>query len=227
MPPLKFGAFATRLRTQASPRRAFRFSLSGASGVELIAAPAARAYPKYMKFMFLAVGLAAATVAVAQEKTITVSPRKAETYAPQVKDPQQTRHEQTTQIVTNTAKGAPPVNYKGVGTVDEDLRQRIIVALSTGSVGTQGVLPSQLTTDIKVNVTNRVVTLSGDVASQKSKQAIAKRVAGLDGVTKVNNQLTVNPKGKPARADLFKPDGYAPGTKDERTEDGKLVNPQK
>src|SRR5205085_3578061 len=116
----------------------------------------------------------------------TVSPRKAETYTPQVKDPQQSRNEQTTQIVTNTGKAAQTVNYKGLGTVDEDLRQRVTVALSTGSVGTQGVLPSQLTTDIKVNVTNRVVTLSGDVASEKSKQAIGKRVAGLDGVTKVN-----------------------------------------
>jgi hypothetical protein len=179
-----------------------------------------------MKMMLLALGLTGA-LGFAQEKTIEVTPKQAETYTPQRKDPQQSRNEQTTQIVTNNAKGNAPVNYKGSATVDEDLRQRVLVALSTGSIGTQGVLPSNLLTDIKVAVTNRVVTLKGDVVSEKSKQTLAKRVAQLDGVTKVNNQLTVNPKAKPARADLLKPDGYAPGTKDQRTEDGRRIEEPK
>jgi len=159
----------------------------------------------------------------AQEKTVTASPQKAETYTPQTTDPQQTRHEQTTQIVTNTAKGTAPFNYKGAGTVDEDVRQRILVALSTGSLGTQGILASDQLTDIKVAVTNRVVTLSGDVKSEQNKKTIAKRVAGLDGVKIVNNQLTVNPSAKKLDATLLKPDGYAPGSKDQRTQDGKRV----
>jgi len=166
-------------------------------------------------------GMAAAVGA--QEKTITVSPEKAETYTPQTKDPQQTRNEQTTQIATNTGKGTAPINYKGAGTVDEDLRQRIMVALSTGSIGTQGVIASDQLTDIKVAVTNRVVTLSGDVVSENSKKTLEKRVAGLDGVTKVNNQLTVNPNHKTRRPNLLKPDGYSPGSKDQRTQDGKRV----
>lgn len=163
--------------------------------------------------MMLLVVALTGMVAGAQEKTITVSPKQAETYTPQTKDPQQSRNEQTTQIVTNTSKGTAPRNYKGSGTVDDDIRQRVLTALSTGSIGTQGVLPSDLLTDIKVAVTNRVVTLSGDVTSEKNKATLGKRVAGLDGVKGVNNQLTISSKGKPARADLLKPDGYSPGTK--------------
>jgi hypothetical protein len=103
------------------------------------------------------------------------------------------------------------------------LRQRVLVSLSTGSIGTQGILASDQLTDIKVAVTNRVVTLSGDVQSEKNKKTIEKRVAGLDGVKRVNNQLTVNTGRKPAHADLTKPDGYAPGKKDQRTQDGKRI----
>jgi osmotically-inducible protein OsmY len=175
-----------------------------------------------MKTMLLAVGLTG-VLAFAQEKTIEVPREKAETYTPQTKDPQQSRNEQTTQIVTNTSKGTAPANYKGSNTVDEDLRQRVTVALSTGSVGTQGVLPSDLLTDIKVSVTNRVVTLKGDVMSEDRRKTLAKRVAGLDGVKSVNNQLTVNPKTKKNHADILKPDGYGPGKKDDRTQDGGRV----
>ena len=96
-----------------------------------------------MNNMLLAIGLLGMAVAAgAQEKTITVLPEKAKTYTPQTKDPQQTRHEQTTQIATNSAKGTAPINYKGAETVDEDLRQRVLVSLSTGSIGTQGILAS-------------------------------------------------------------------------------------
>jgi hypothetical protein len=184
----------------------------------------ARGRFEVMKMMLLGVAMLGMAAGVnAQEKTITVPPQKAKTYTPQTKDPQQTRPEQTTQIATNSAKGTAPINYKGAGTVDEDLRQRVLVSLSTGSVGTQGILASDQLTDIKVAVTNRVVTLSGDVQSEKNKKAIEKRVAGLDGVKSVHNQLTVNTARKPAHADLTKPDGYAPGTKDQRTQDGKRI----
>src|SRR5688500_17922709 len=115
----------------------------------------------------LLVAAFAGVVVCAQEKTETVQPKKggATTYTPQVKDPQQSRPEQTTQIVTNRSSGAPAPNYKGAGTVDEDLRQRVLVALSTGSIGTQGVIASDQLTDIKVAVTNRTVTLEGEVTT--------------------------------------------------------------
>jgi osmotically-inducible protein OsmY len=185
-----------------------------------------------MKKMLLVATLAGVLVN-AQEKTETLQPKVGSGvggYTPQVRDPQQSRKEQSTQIVTNNSKGAPAVNYKGAGTVDEDLRQRALVALSTGSVGTQGVIASDQLTDIKVAVTNRIVTLDGDVVSEKNKEIIGKRIAGLDGVKSVENRLKVNPKAKRARADLFRPDGYSPGTKDQRTQDGRKleeVNPPK
>jgi hypothetical protein len=130
----------------------------------------------------------------------------------QKRDPQQTDGNPTTQVLsTNRPSGAAPGTAVGYNTVDEDLQKRIITALSTGSIGTQGTLAPDQTTDIKVTVTNRQVTLKGEVISDKSKQALGKRVAGLDGVKGVNNQLTVNPNAKPKRADLVRPDGYSPG----------------
>ena len=173
--------------------------------------------------MLFAVGLSG-LVASAQEKTVTIPPREAKTLTPQTIDPQQSRPEQTTQIATNTAKGTGPINFQGAGTVDEDLRQRVKVVLTTGSIGTQGIIASDQLTDIQVGVTNRVVTLRGDVTSEKSKKTIAKRVAGLDGVKAVDNKLTVNPKRKPAHADLVKPDGYSTGSKDDRTPDDRRIH---
>jgi hypothetical protein len=175
-----------------------------------------------MKKMLWAMALTG-LVAGAQEKTAEFSLTQAGADASQTKDPLQTRREQSTQIVTNTGKGNAPVNYKGAATVDDDLRQRVLVALSTGSIGTQGVISSDQLTDIKVSVTNRMVTLRGDVASEKNKQTLGKRVAGLDGVKSVSNNLTINPNVKAARQNLLKPDGYSPGTKDQRTQDGRRV----
>jgi hypothetical protein len=154
------------------------------------------------------------TLATAQEKNASTGDKRDSSKPPISfdKDPQQQRSEPTTQIVTNKSTGTAARSQTGVGTVDQDVRQRVLVALSTGSVGTQGVLPSNQLTDIKVSVTNRVVTLQGDVVSDKNKEVIGKRIAGLDGVKSVNNQLTVNPNAKPSKKPgLFNPDGYAPG----------------
>jgi hypothetical protein len=169
-----------------------------------------------MKMTLLALAVSS-FVAGAQEKTITIPPNEAKTITPQTIDPQQSRNEQTTVIATNTAKGTAPIHFKGAQTVDEDLQKRVKVALSTGSVGTQGIIASDQLTDIQVAVTNRVVTLTGNVTSEKSKQTIGKRVAGLDGVKGVNNKLAINATGKPAHADLVKPDGYSPGTNAQQT----------
>jgi osmotically-inducible protein OsmY len=175
-----------------------------------------------MKKILLLAGLVAVT-AIAQEQTQDAASKRRTGPATIRKDPQQSRNEETTQIATNSAKGSPAINYKGAANVDEDLRQRVLVALSTGSVGTQGVIASDQLTDIKVAVTNRVVTLRGDVASEKNKATLAKRVAGLDGVKSVNNQLSVNPKARGVKENLLRPDGYSPGSRNERTQDGKRV----
>ena len=157
-----------------------------------------------MKKLLWIAALSSGVIIWAQEKTETIE-GKTDREKPPVqfqKDPQQKIQEPTTQIVTNNAKGAAPRHQTGAVTVDQDLQKRILVALSTGSVGTQGVIASDQLTDIKVDVTNPVVTLKGEVISEKNKEVIGKRVAGLDGVKTVRNELTVNPKAKPARADL-------------------------
>lgn len=169
-----------------------------------------------MKNFLMAGMLAGAAIVGAQEKTEVRPSKNVNQNQPPIefrKDPQQTQLEPTTQIVTNSAKGAAPRNQTDAMTVDEDLRRRILVSLSTGSLGTQGVIASDQLTDIKVAVTNRVVTLRGDVISEKNKKVIGKRIAGLDGVKSVNNQMTVNPNSKPAGSDLYKPDGYSSGKK--------------
>lgn len=169
---------------------------------------------KGMNKMLIAAFLAGGVVVSAEEPTETRLPKKTNQDSPPIefkKDPQQTQLEPTTQIITNDARGAAPRGQGDAGSVDEDLRRRILVSLSTGSLGTQGVLASNQLTDIKVAVTNRVVTLDGEVVSEKNREVIGKRVAGLDGVKGVNNQLKVNPRAKPARSDLFKPDGYSSG----------------
>ena len=131
---------------------------------------------------------------------------------PQKRDPQQTDQNPTTQVLSNNSNsGNSPGAAVGSNTVDQDLRNRVLVALSTGSIGTQGVIAKDQLTDIKVAVTNRQVTLRGDVISEKSKETIGKRVAGLDGVKGVKNELKVNPSAKPKRAELMAPDGYSPG----------------
>jgi hypothetical protein len=135
------------------------------------------------------------------------------------KDPRQTILEPTTQIRPNTPAGAAASSQKGSGnavtdqqqptTIDKDLQNRVLVALSTGSTGTQGILATNQLTNIKVDVKDRVVTLRGDVTTEKNRQVLEKRVKGLAGVDRVVNQLTVNPSGQTRRDGLQNPDGYS------------------
>lgn len=169
------------------------------------------------KTFFLAGALAAATGTWAADQKETLKPRDGGgKNAPiEVKrDPQQTALDPTTQIKPNTPAGAPAATEKGAApqanSIDKDMQNRVLVALSTGSLGTQGVIATNQLTNIKVEVKDRVVTLRGDVTSEKNRQTIEKRVKGLDGVTRVVNELKVNPSAKTKRPDLQHPDGYAP-----------------
>lgn len=166
-----------------------------------------------MRIKLFAAAMVSGALVMAQEKTEEIKSDRSSARPPVSfqKDPRQSRPEQTTQIVTNSAKGGTIQTQKESTSVDDDIRQRVLVSLSTGSVGTQGIISSDQLTDIQVNVSNRVVTLKGDVISERNKSVIAKRVAGMDGVARVNNQLTVNPKAKVKGSDLYKPDGYSPG----------------
>jgi hypothetical protein len=173
-----------------------------------------------MKKLLLLAALSGMLIGIhAAEKTIDAQTGKGGggPSIPQKRDPQQRDQNPTTQILPNNrpigSAGNPASHTAGYNTVDEDIQKRVITTLSTGSVGTQGTLALDQTTDIKVTVTNRQVTLRGEVQTEKSKQTITKRIAGLDGVKAVNNQLTINPKARPAHADLMQPDGYSPANK--------------
>jgi osmotically-inducible protein OsmY len=162
----------------------------------------------------LLLGALSTVLVGAAEPTVTVEKSGkggGEPSIPQKRDPQQTDKNPTTQVIPNTgAAGNSPGSAVGSNTVDQDLRNRILVSLSTGSIGTQGVIATNQLTDIKVTVTNRQVTLRGEVLNEKFKETIGKRVAGLDGVKGVKNDLIINPTRKPKHAELMAPDGYGP-----------------
>jgi hypothetical protein len=74
---------------------------------------------------------------------------------------------------------------------DEELAKKVKVALTTGSMGTTGVLAENQLTPIDVKVQNGEVTLRGPVSSDQEKQTIQKQVEGMKGVRSVRNELTV------------------------------------
>lgn len=76
-------------------------------------------------------------------------------------------------------------------TSDEELAKKIKVALTTGSLGTTGVIAENQLGPVDVKVENGAVTLTGAVSSEGEKQSFEKRVANMKGVKSVNNQLTV------------------------------------
>ncbi|HVK59076.1 MAG TPA: BON domain-containing protein [Candidatus Kapabacteria bacterium] len=76
---------------------------------------------------------------------------------------------------------------------DVELAKKIRIALTTGSMGTTGVIAENQLTKIQVQVQDGVATLSGPVGSEGEKQSLEKQVAGMKGVKSVNNQLTVIP----------------------------------
>jgi len=76
-------------------------------------------------------------------------------------------------------------------TSDDSLAQKVRVALSTGTTGTTGVYSEDLLLGIRVTASNGVVTLSGDVGNQSSRNDLATRAAAIQGVTGVRNELRV------------------------------------
>ena len=78
---------------------------------------------------------------------------------------------------------------------DGELEKKIKVALTTGSMGTTGVIAEDELTKIDVQVQDGVVTLSGPVASEAEKKSIEDRVNGFKGVRQVQNNLTITGRG--------------------------------
>lgn len=172
-----------------------------------------------MRNYFLIAALSAGVgAAFADEQKETLKEQSGAGKVPPIevkRDPRQDRAEPTTQIRPNS--GAPGKRQQGGGavpqndpkTIDQDLKNRVLVSLSTGSVGTQGVIATNSLTDIKVDVKDRVVTLRGDVTTEKNREVLENRVKGLAGVDRVINELKVNPNAKIKRSGLLNPDGYS------------------
>jgi hyperosmotically inducible protein len=77
---------------------------------------------------------------------------------------------------------------------DSELARKVHVALSTGTTGTTGVYtPDLLIDEIKVTASDGVVTLTGTVGSEASKQSFEQRARDIEGVKSVVNQLSVSP----------------------------------
>lgn len=76
---------------------------------------------------------------------------------------------------------------------DEELENRIRVALTTGSLGTTGAIAEDQLTDIQVEAENGVVTLTGPVQSEDEKKVIGERVSGITGVERLINLLEITP----------------------------------
>jgi hypothetical protein len=89
---------------------------------------------------------------------------------------------------------------------DEELAKKVKVALTTGSMGTTGVIAEDQLTTIDVSVQNGVVTLRGPVASEQEKETLGKQVSGMKGVNSVRNELTIGRRsGSPAATDPLVP----------------------
>ena len=78
---------------------------------------------------------------------------------------------------------------------DDTLKDRINYRLETSNLVRKY--------DIKVKVENRVATISGDVATAAQK-AEAERLATIDGVTRIDNQIKVDPDEDTSVADRIK-----------------------
>lgn len=108
-------------------------------------------------------------------------------------DPQprfnQTGQNLSTQVLTNGGSAKTNAAPAGGG-ADAALRDRVLVALSTGSTGTTGVVAEGALADtIEVAVTNGVVTLRGTVGNREEIERLAGQVQAMEGVRSVNNEL--------------------------------------
>ena len=93
---------------------------------------------------------------------------------------------------------------------DDELSKQIRVSLTTGSLGTTGVIAENQLTKIQVEAKNGNITLSGPVSSEGERRTIEKQVSGMKGVKSVSNNLTVQP-GANSRNPVQSPVPRTPG----------------
>ena len=91
--------------------------------------------------------------------------------------------------------GNPQAQTKAQPPTDATIKDRIDFRLETSNVVRKY--------DVKVRVVKGVVTLSGDVATAAQK-AEAERLAKVDGVTKIENTITIDPSEDKTVAERIK-----------------------
>jgi hyperosmotically inducible protein len=99
-----------------------------------------------------------------------------------------------TAAVAPAAQARPP-ETRAQATTDEALKDRIDFRLETSNLVRKY--------DVKVKVVKGVATLSGDVATAAQK-AEAERLAKVNGVSKVENNITIDPNEDKSVADRLK-----------------------
>jgi osmotically-inducible protein OsmY len=92
----------------------------------------------------------------------------------------------TTSAIDSTARGAKIAGDEAVTAVDRDVAARVRTALSGDLAQPVG------DENIHIRVSNGQVILQGWVKSQEEKNRISTKVAGLEGVQGLDNQLVVD-----------------------------------
>jgi osmotically-inducible protein OsmY len=98
-------------------------------------------------------------------------------------------------VVPVATPAASPLNASIQAPSDDTLKDRINHRLETSNAVRKY--------DIKVKVENRVATLSGDVATAAQKAEV-ERLATIDGVTRIDNQIKIDPNEDVSVSDRIK-----------------------
>jgi hypothetical protein len=109
----------------------------------------------------------------------------------------------------NPAQGSPaPAGQIGFGSSgsatmnDDQLAQRVKRELVKDSSGTFGLMKNEIARNITVTSDHGRITLKGSVPSEQAKGIIGVRAGEIDGVSSVDNQLTVSSDSLPEHRDL-------------------------
>jgi len=106
--------------------------------------------------------------------------------------------------------GSPaPAGQRGFGSSgsatmnDDQLAQRVKRQLAKESTGTYDTLKKDIARNITVSSEQGRITLKGSVPTEQEKKVIGIRVAEIEGVSSVDNQLSVSSYSVPEHRNLF------------------------
>jgi hypothetical protein len=114
-------------------------------------------------------------------------------------------HNNRAQGVGSAATGRTGADQGALeGNENQSLASKVKSVLTKESTGTEGMLRKEISRNIKVTADGSNITLKGSVPSQQDKDIVGIRAAQVDGVTRVDNQLTVSPRSDSNIRDLGK-----------------------